>query len=254
MQKSLLAVAVAGVLIAPSAAQAGWPSPRVSVFGGAFIIQDEYFSAEGFVPTGDPADPPNARTRLDLYEMQSFVGGAAAGFELGDFILEAEYAERHSQVEVDLDVSQSPSDMEPFVQTLNFDEDILTTTVKSAMVNLWYTLPGDYNVRPYFGAGAGFAEYVNELDDDADISAADPFLTFQDELSGELVNAASVFTLESDEEFAWQAGAGIRIGGDNGLSVGVGYRYFELPNIGDSEDLEISYRAHNAIVELALEL
>ncbi len=254
MQKPLFAVALAGVLLAPAAAHAGWPSPRVSVFGGAFIIPDNYFAAEGFVPTTDPSDAPTARTRVDLTEMRSFVGGAAAGFELGDFILEAEYAERHSEVQVDIDVAQAPGAMEPFAQTLNLDEDILTTTVRSAMVNLWYTLPGNYNVRPYFGGGAGFAEYANDLDTDADLSAAAPFLIFNDELSGSPVNTTSVLTLQSDEEFAWQAGAGIRVGGDNGLSVAVGYRYFELPNLGDEDDLNISYRAHNAIVELAFEL
>lgn len=80
----------------------------------------------------------------------------------------------------------------------------------SALGNAWYNVDFSEKLNAYLGGGLGFAR----------LEAEAPGYT------------------DDSTDFAWQLGAGLDFELSNGFSLGVGYRYFNVPEVGDT-DLEL---------------
>ncbi len=138
-----------------------------------------------------------------------FVVGAGYGQVYGNWVLEGELSYRESDLET-FDFGYGPNEL---------DGDISAT---SLMANAWYHIPVSGSFGAYLGAGVGFAQ--------AEIS---------EENFG--INDEST-------EFVWQAGAGVNFRTASGFAFGVGYRHFELGDVGSSG---VELKSDEFIVELA---
>jgi opacity protein-like surface antigen len=137
-----------------------------------------------------------------------FVVGGALGVAVGDFVLEGELAYRAA----DLD--------ELTVLGYGYDLTDSDIGVTSLMANAWYEFPTEGNFGIYAGGGIGIAN--------SDLT----FLGYEGD----------------SEDFAWQLGAGAHFKSDAGFSYGIAYRYFNVPEISDSQ-LELS--SHDFMFELS---
>lgn len=108
--------------------------------------------------------------------------------------------------------------------TLDISGDV---TSLAGMANLYYDVPLGWPIRPYVGAGIGFARIDAELDLGA--------LRLVD---------------ETDTVLAWQFKAGLSYPATERISLSVGYRYFETQDAELSETVggrtfDSEYRSHN---------
>jgi opacity protein-like surface antigen len=101
--------------------------------------------------------------------------------------------------------------------TVPADGDISAISI---MGNGWYNFPTTGNWGGYIGGGVGFAQA--EFD-------------------------AGGYSYDSTE-FAWQLGAGINVKTDSGFAYGIGYRYFSIPEI-DESDADVS--SHEILFEVS---
>jgi opacity protein-like surface antigen len=210
------AAIAAGIVAIPSAAAA---DTQWRVFGGFSDVDD--FS-EGRL-TG-----PYYSYTIDGVDTESgFVVGAAFGVNTGNWTAEVELAHRKwgaSDDDVRVDwVGYYGGDY--YYDGLAVDGDI---TSNSLMANAWYNFPSAGNFSFYAGGGAGIAAVEGETGVE--------FSTYYD---------SAVPDIEG-EHFAWQLGAGVRMGTDSGFSYGVGYRYFNVDNIGD---VGFDINAHEVVFE-----
>jgi opacity protein-like surface antigen len=173
----------------------------VSVFGGANFLEDESFFASrnagdttfAFASDGDTG----------------FIVGGAVGMNLNQFLqglrVEAEVAYRLQNV-------GGPWGTTTFVlgsSSGNLDYDQSTLSV---MANVWY----DFQVaglKPYVGGGIGWARH--ELDGHYNTTGG---------------SSATVLNFD-DSGFAWQLGAGLNFDISPNMALGIGYRYFQGPDV-----------------------
>lgn len=219
---ALLALASA----VPAQAAGNW---YVSVFGGGNWVQDETVS--GATTPTTSADSLRWTTDADT----GFIVGGAVGMSLGHFVpglrAEAEVAYRQSKLDGQWVTNvTTPTN----VSSGTIDGDHSTFSV---LANVWY----DFDiagVSPYIGGGVGWAE--TQVDG---------------RLVGD-VNGDGPFDF-SDSGFAWQLGAGINFEISPNAKLGVGYRYFEGPDVtigslnpGNSASADMDNRNHTALVSL----
>ena len=223
----LASTAAAALALAVPAQAAG--NFYVGVFGGANWVKDHSFSV-ATTPTAS-ADTLSWATDGD----SGWIVGGAVGMSLnqlmGGLRAEVEVAYRENQVD-GLWVSNVTTPTTVSSGALDIDHSTF-----SVMANLWY----DFDVggiSPYIGGGIGWAET---------------------ELEGAYLGGAvspAPFSF-SDSGFAWQLGAGVNFDVSPNIKLGVGYRYFEGPdvtvgavNAANSATADVDSENHSAIVSL----
>ncbi|MET0181336.1 MAG: outer membrane beta-barrel protein [Caulobacterales bacterium] len=120
-------------------------------------------------------------------------GGVSIGADLGNFVVEAEFAARSA------DLDQAYVDGTGYVVIPSSDAQ-----VNAVMANGWWQIPVGSAFELYLGGGLGLAEVE--------------------------VNIAG-YSAESDAELAWQLGAGAAFNIGKGFSIGAGYRRFEVDDV-----------------------
>lgn len=215
--------AVALALTAPAQAAGNF---YVGVFGGANWVKDHSFSV-ATTPTVS-ADTLTWATDGDT----GFIVGGAVGMSLnqlmGGLRAEVEVAYRENQVD---GLWTSNTTAPPGTSgTLDIDHSTF-----SVLANLWY----DFDVggiSPYVGGGIGWADT---------------------EIEGNYLGGATGPFSFSDSGFAWQLGAGINFDVSPNIKLGVGYRYFEGPDVTvgsintlNSATSDVDSENHSALVSL----
>jgi opacity protein-like surface antigen len=123
-----------------------------------------------------------------------FVVGAGLGVAMGDFTVEGELAYRSADMD---EVCVT------YYGCYTLDGDVSST---SLMANVWYNFERTDKWGVYAGGGIGVSNtefsYYGYSDDSTD--------------------------------FAWQLGIGANYQTDAGFTIGMGYRYFNVPEVGDS--------------------
>ncbi len=151
--------------------------------------------------TEDPGTSADATVETDL----TLGVGLGFGYRLGPVRLEAQYkSDYHRVYDVEIGAT-SPLAPGDYAGRL---------TVESGMANVYFDLPAAGNMRPYLGAGFGFADIKANYNENS------CFFIF----------CSTVNELVSDRDWAWarQAMAGFshRVEGSNSEFF-IGYRYYE---------------------------
>lgn len=233
MKRTLLASSALAVLASVSQAQAG--DFYVSVFGGA-----NWQANDG---AGFQSGPPTFSFGTTAYNLDSdtgFVLGGTVGVHLDRWLhglrAEVEASYRRNDVNGNWSVETFST-----VQGGVIDANNSTFAV---MANVWYDIDIGRKWTPYIGGGAGWARR------DVDGAFITTFTNFNLSTYG---HAFSV----SESGFAWQLGAGINYEIQDGVRLGVGYRYFRGPEIRNDiflgkHDLPVNFDQDNHAVQLEL--
>ncbi|MFM9862820.1 MAG: outer membrane protein [Micropepsaceae bacterium] len=218
---TLLASTTLAVLALSAPAQAAGGGWYVNLSGGANWLSDEGFSQ---VTTG--ADTLTVSPDPDT----GWIISGAVGISLNNMVqglrVEAEVAYRMNQVQGIWASTAVVAD----AGTLDYDHSTL-----SVLANVWYDFDLG-NVRPYIGGGIGWAET---------------------ELDGQYIGGGLPIIDVSDNGFAWQLGAGVNFDISPNVQLGLGYRYFEGPEVTIAAPLaingasgEVESQNHAAVVSL----
>lgn len=136
------------------------------------------------------------------------------------FVVGAAYGVVHGDWVIEGELSYRSADLselELFGYSYEVDGSLSATAL---MANAWYNFPTSGSWGFYAGGGVGMANAEIEAEGYTDDST----------------------------EFAWQLGAGLNVRTQSGFAYGVGYRYFNLPEIGDTE---ADITAHEVIFEIS---
>lgn len=214
--------AAAFAFAAPAEAAGAW---YVGVFGGGNWGSDHAFAVE-------TAPTVSADTLVwDTEAETGFVVGGAVGLHLNQFMdglrAEVEVAYRENSVD---GVFASSVGTIPGIGTLEVDQSSF-----AVLANLWY----DFNVggiTPYVGGGIGWAE---------------------SQVEGNQVTIVTRPFDFSNSGFAWQLGAGINFDISPNVVLGLGYRYFEGPDVTvgsptpfNDATSDVDNQNHSAILSL----
>jgi opacity protein-like surface antigen len=223
---TLLASTAAAALAFTAPAQAAGDF-YAGVFGGGNWVNDQSFTA-ATAPTVS-ADTLSWATDGD----SGFIVGGAVGMSLkqlmGGLRAEVEVAYRENQI----DGSWTSNTTAPPGTGGTLDIDHSTFSV---LANLWYDVDVG-SISPYIGGGLGWADT---------------------EIEGTYLGAAGGPFSFSNSGFAWQVGAGINFDVSPNIKLGVGYRYFEGPEVTvgsvnlplNSATGDVDSENHSAIVSL----
>jgi opacity protein-like surface antigen len=223
---TLLASAAFAALAFAAPTQAAGSGWYVSVFGGANWNTDHSISAA-------TAATPNADTLTWSADGDTgFVVGGAIGLNLNQVTpgLRAEVEVGYRQSNVDGLWSTFTFPLGTSSGTIDYDFSTF-----SVLANVWY----DFDlggVKPYVGGGIGWAN-----------AKAD----------GSIAGGTTLAFDFEDDGFAWQLGAGINFDISPNMKLGVGYRYFEGPDVGVSLSSstatgDLDNQNHAAIVNLTI--
>jgi opacity protein-like surface antigen len=192
----LASSAVVALSIAATPAEAAG-NFYVTVYGGVNFLNDESF-AVATVPSSSTTFTFNGDADV------GFAVGAAVGLSLHDILpgLRGEVEVAYRQQDVDGPWASFTTGVGSYSGVVDYDQSSF-----AVMANLWYDLDLA-GVRPYFGGGVGWAR--TEIDGNFG-----PTPTFDIDNSG----------------FAWQLGAGINFDISPNVMLGVGYRYFNGPEV-----------------------
>lgn len=123
------------------------------------------------------------------------------------YVVGAAFGATFSDFDIEAEVSYRTADLDEasflgYTYDLEGDAEVL-----AFMINGWYNVPISPNFVLYGGGGVGWAQvettfYYNEFD---------------------------------DGDLAFQLGVGADFRMDNGYSIGLGYRYFTVPEVGETE-------------------
>ncbi|NOT42561.1 MAG: porin family protein [Alphaproteobacteria bacterium] len=215
MKRILLASSALAVLASVSQAQAA-SDMYVSVFGGGNFLQDHSVVEAGVT---------NNVTGYEIDPNTGFVLGGAIGTHLTNWVkglsVELEASYRRQDIGGnwfrDGDIPITPP-----TDTTGGSIDGNQSTF-AIMANIWYEFDIGTKVRPYIGGGAGWARTRYE---------AAFITTFTDGV----VPVTPTFndsTSADNSGFAWQLGLGFNYEVAQDVDVGLGYRYFVGPNIGN---------------------
>jgi len=229
MKNLLLASSALALLGATQEAQAG---TYISVFGGANFLED----SSGFGASFFGYSTARFNTDADT----GFVLGGAVGIHLDSWLqgLRAELEASYRRQNVGGQWGYST------FSGYNYSSGAIEANQSTfaIMANVWYDFDVNWRVKPYIGAGAGWAR--------ANFNGA--LLTF---------SGYNPFTQTntSDNGFAWQAGFGFNYEIQPGVDLGVGYRYFEGPDVEIScsciiSNPEISNENHTVFVNLNIDI
>jgi opacity protein-like surface antigen len=194
-KRTLLATS-ALALIAGSSGQANADGFYVSILGGANFMQDNSGAQGGGLSgTSYKFDPDTG-----------FVIGGAVGLHLDKWLkgtrIEFEASYRHN------DVGGSWTNFS--VPFFNSSGPVSATMSNFAvMANVWYDIDVGQKWVPYLGGGAGWD---------------------QARFNGVFVGSTASFNVERNG-FAFQVGGGINYPIQDGVNLGIGYRYFRGPDI-----------------------
>ena len=204
-------------LAAPANAAGSW---YVSLTGGGNWQNDEDFFATA---AGDTFT-------FDSNSDTGFVIAGAVGYNLTSVApglrVEAEVSYRQNSNDGTWLTSTGLTSSGP----LDFDHQ-----ATAVMANVW----NDFDIggfRPYLGGGIGWADV---------------------ELDGTFVGGTLPTLDVSDDGFAWQLGAGVNFQVSPNVQLGVGYRYFQAPEVTvfapfgpNASSGEVEYESHAAVLSL----
>lgn len=225
---TLLASTTLAALAIAAPAQAAGSGWYVNISGGATWLTDD----DGFVAV-------NGNDTLTFLPDSDtgFIVSGAIGYSLTNVMqglrVEVEAAYRQNQVDGAW-VSDTNNATLGGADSGLLDYDHSTFSV---MANAWYDFDVG-GVSPYVGGGIGWA--------DTDLDGA---------YIGGSIPAISL----SDDGFAWQLGAGVNFGISPNMKLGVGYRYFEGPEVTvlapfstNTASSDVESQNHSALVSLTI--
>jgi len=211
------------VLLASSALAllAGAPGARadglyVSVFGGANWLEDSSGAAGPYTSFNMDADT-------------GFVLGGAIGTGLDNW---------QKGLRIELEASYRRNDVGglwgTYLSSGPIDANFSTFAM---MANVWYEHDMGWKVKPYVGGGVGWA---------------------RTHLDGAFITTAgstnTVFDV-TDDGFAWQLGAGLNYEAAPGVDVGLGYRYFDGPDVAPFFlGPRVNNENHSVLVNLKIDI
>jgi opacity protein-like surface antigen len=136
------------------------------------------------------------------------------------FVVGAAYGAVHGNWVLEGELSFRGADFDTIeVLSYSFEVDGDVSAL-SLMANAWYHFPTNGNWGFYAGGGVGFASAEADLGGTSDDST----------------------------EFAWQLGGGVNYRTEQGFAYGLGYRYFNISEVGDTA---IEVNAHEFIFEIS---
>lgn len=97
-------------------------------------------------------------------------------------------------------------------------------SVYSAMLNVYYDIDTGTKFTPYVGAGIGYAHLKNKTK----VTGSTP------------AGALNLGSSESENNFAWNVGAGVSYALNDKVSLDAGYRYSDYGNIKESVSQKVS--------------
>ena len=224
----LLATTALALLAGPQTAQAG--ELYISVFGGANFLVD----SSG--PTDDTGGVGVWSTNADT----GFLIGAAVGTHLDKWV---------KGLRVELEASYRRNDLKGNWQEISSGGDYSGGVVDgnmstfAIMANAWYDIDIGNKVRPYVGGGVGWGRVHGDV----------AFIKLTN--SGSPSTSVHSTTVREQNGFAWQLGAGFHYEVAPDVDVGVGYRYFNGPNINrvfEGESGNIDNNNHSVMVDLTI--
>lgn len=179
----------------------------------------------------------NDNEEPDFALKNGFEGALVAGYDLGAFRLEGEFA--YKQANIDLNDTARLYGLNP--GDLNEDFRGIKDRVYSVMANALLDVPISDGLSGYVGGGIGIA-WQNIRSDFADVDDAEIDL--------------------KDHGFAWQLIAGVRAPISKNVEVGLKYRYFDAGRfnittqaISDPEDFYSNrFRSHSVLATLTFNI
>ena len=216
-KRALLATSALAVIAGVGQAQAG-NDYYVSLFGGAnWQIQNNHATQRSSFTTGPYQ--VSVTTGYDLKSKTGFVIGGALGKHLDSWVkglrVDVEASYRSNDVGGDWFANTSINPIFAGTQGGKIDA---TESTFSVLANVWYDVDVGQKWVPYIGGGAGWARTKV---DGAFIT------TFTS--SGPVLRGHGFSHQESG--FAWQLGAGLNYEIQDGIHLGLGYRYFRGPDL-----------------------
>lgn len=210
MKSVLLASSALALLAGAGTAQAGaFDGVYINVFGGANFQEDQ--NGRSQTTTGSSTTTTFSH-RFD--SDTGFVVGGAIGTDLWLKGLRGEIEVSYRRNDVGGDWVQR-SFTTPTTPTSTYGGAVDgNSSTFAVMANVWYDLPLGWKMRPYVGGGVGWGRSKFEA----------AFLS----TSG--YNAYTQVDAEHSG-FAYQLGAGFNYEVAPGVDVGLGYRYFNAPNV-----------------------
>jgi opacity protein-like surface antigen len=183
----------------------------ISVFGGANWAEDSSASFFTRVDTDD-ATGYNWSTDPDT----GFVVGGVVGTHLDKWVqgLRVELEASYRRNDVGGVWNASDFDTGPTVDFTTGGAIDANLSTFAVMANVWYEHDMGWKVRPYVGGGVGWA---------------------RTKLDGVLLTTTTFDTTfdRENDGFAWQLGVGFNYEAAPGVDVGLGYRYFNGPDINE---------------------
>ena len=228
MKRNLVAISALIVLTAvPTvsfALQSARPGSYLSVFLGTSASQDTTVTSNQF-------NPVTSKNALVSFDPGLNIGGTA-GYDFGFVRMECEMSYKQGEI-------TSASDQAFATRYVNVDGHVGTFAM---MMNGFFDLHNETPFTPYLGGGMGFANV--HLSDTRGVDA----------VSGALNN--HIFQDDSDNVFAYQAGAGVEVALNRRLSLDLGYRYFGTGTATLKKDwpnyTNVKMDSHNATAGLRL--
>jgi opacity protein-like surface antigen len=200
------------------------PGAYMSVFLGASAPQDTSVTISEF----NPVTTKDAQVQFD----PALNIGGTAGYDFGFLRLEGEMSYKNGEI-------SRVSEATFGTRYVNVDGHLGAFAV---LVNGFFDLHNDSPVTPYLGGGMGFASLNLSTTRGVDAS------------TGALND--HIFREDSDNVFAYQAGAGIAVALNRRLSLDLGYRYFGTSRANFSKDwpnsTDLKLESHNGAVGLRL--
>jgi len=201
------------------------PGPYASIFLGASFPTNTSVTSTEFGAGGS--------TFNDRVEFDPGINiGATGGFDFGFLRLEGELSHKNGEMST---VTEQATNGNRFV---NVDGRLGALAL---LFNIFFDLHNSTPVTPYFGGGVGFAT-----------------LHLSDTIGTQTDTGDRVILYRSDDDtvFAYQAGAGLEIDLNYGISLDLAYRYFGTSkarfdrNSFTATDLRLE--SHNASVGLRI--
>ena len=225
MRKLLLAAVATAAIASPAVARDG--SGYVGVDLGAMLLQDMPLDYED----GDVS----LENVITVDTKKGFDAGLLAGYDFGNFRLEAEVAYKRASVdEIQLGSPFAPSADEAFLDAGG------RATALSAMGNAMIDFGDDDGVNGFVGGGLGLARVKVRSTFAADVpDFPDDSFDFSD----------------SDSGIAWQVIAGLRYAVSPNIDIGMKYRFFNSGNLkftdsSDGERLKGKWNSHSLMASL----
>ncbi len=213
-RKTILLASVAGAMLAAAPAQAN--GFYFSAFGGANFIQ-----SKDALLTNNNGNTFAARFDPDT----GFLIGGAVGIGVDHWLqglkVELEASYRRNDVGGQWAVTTNDSLLGVGAQAVTSGPISANMSTFALMANAWYEFEIGTRFKPYFGGGVGWAR--------AQLDGAFEFDRVRNAGVNAQVNQFGEFTNERSG-FAYQLGAGITSQVMPGVSLGLGYRYFDGPN------------------------